>query len=240
MDLNENENSAKETGYSCRRLRHIAGWASDIASARETDPVLAKALDPSFSECSSHGNNVVLMTREAASKLALPNPNFVRVLGLKPVMVASPDVPFPLPTPGSLFYAPLVALAERVGGSDPARMQVQVSVGDVLRSPGLTPQEGMTAFVRVGLILSFDLFRIIVLDRRLKRAFQRTHQVHFFFSARRGKMSFEKKTLRIRATSESSMTGLHSRRQTAAPLGSSTTRRRIGGQPFIFSRRSFF
>jgi hypothetical protein len=146
VDLNENENSAKETGYSCRRLRHIAGWASDIASARETDPVLAKALDPSFSECSSHGNNVVLMTGEAASKLALPSPNFVRVHGLKPVMVASPDVPFPLPTPVSLFYAPLVALAERVGGSDPARMQVQLSVGDVLttvlRSPGLTPQGG--------------------------------------------------------------------------------------------------
>jgi len=28
VDLNENENS--ETGYSCRRLRHTAGWASDI------------------------------------------------------------------------------------------------------------------------------------------------------------------------------------------------------------------
>jgi hypothetical protein len=95
VDLNENENSAKETGYSCRRLRHTAGWASDIAGARATDPVLARALDPSFSECSSHGNNVVLMTGEAASKLALPNPNFVRVHGLNPVMVASPDVPFP-------------------------------------------------------------------------------------------------------------------------------------------------
>jgi hypothetical protein len=35
---------------------------SEVASDIKTDPVLAKALDPSFSECSAHGNNVVLMT----------------------------------------------------------------------------------------------------------------------------------------------------------------------------------
>ena len=32
------------------------------ARHHKMDPVLAKALDPSFSECSAHGKNVVLMT----------------------------------------------------------------------------------------------------------------------------------------------------------------------------------
>ena len=82
------------------------------------------------------------------------------------MIVASPDVPFPLPTPRSLFYTPIVALAERVGGSDPARMQVQVSVGDVLLRPAFarTHAAGETDRVDVGLILNFDLFRITVLD----------------------------------------------------------------------------
>ena len=114
--------------------------------------MLAKALEPQLQRVlSAPREQRGLDDRrrpEATSKLALPNPNFVRVLGLKPVIVASPDVPFPLSTPRSLFYTPIVALAERVGGSDPARMHVQVSVGDVLtsvlRSPGLTPLERLT------------------------------------------------------------------------------------------------